>query len=424
MTAGASDAILARMMALHPKVIDLTLERMWRLLAAIGDPQDSLPPVVHIAGTNGKGSTQAMIRAGLEAAGKAVHAYTSPHLARFHERIRLAGTLIDEAELTALLDECYAANGGQSITYFEITTAAALLGFARTPADYTLLEVGLGGRLDATNVVARPALTIITPVSIDHQQYLGETLAEIAGEKAGILKRGVPCVVGPQEEAGLEAIERAADRLGVPLLACGQHWHVGSEGGRLVYQDERGLLDLPLPNLLGGHQIVNAGAALAALRHLGADDAACEAAVTQAYWPGRMQRLTQGPLVEIAGDADLWLDGGHNPAAGQALAAYFAAGPTRPTYLICGMLNTKDIAGYLRPLAPYVTQLQAVSIPGEANTLPASRTASIARSIGMAAEEAGDVATALRAIVTRDPRARVLISGSLYLAGNVLRENS
>lgn len=424
MTAPTSDAILARMMSLHPKIIDLTLDRMHRLLVALGNPQNDLPPVIHIAGTNGKGSTQAMIRAGLEAMGKTVHAYTSPHLARFHERIRVSGSLIAEEDLTAVLDECYAANGGETITYFEITTCAALLAFARAPADYTLLEVGLGGRLDATNVVDNPALTIITPVSVDHQQYLGETLAEIAGEKAGIIKRHVPCVVGPQEEPGMDVVEAVAARNGAALLAYGQQWHVSSEAGRMVYQDERGLLDLPRPVLPGDHQVMNAGAALAALRHFGADEAACEAAVTKAYWPARMQRLKSGPLVDIAGQAELWLDGGHNPAAGEALAAVLARGPKRPTHLICGMLNTKDIGGYLRPLAAHADTLHAVSIPGEMATLPAADTAAAARAVGMEAFEAENVATALRDIVSKNPTARVLICGSLYLAGGVLRENS
>ncbi|GAB1361933.1 hypothetical protein MASR1M32_11690 [Rhodobacter sp.] len=293
-----SDAILQRMMEFHPKIIDLTLDRVHRLLAALDHPERRLPPVIHIAGTNGKGSTQAMVRAGLEAAGDKVHAYTSPHLARFHERIRLAGELIGETELTALLDECVAANGTDSITFFEITTCAAFLAFSRVPADWTLLEVGLGGRLDATNVVDRPALTVITPVSIDHQQYLGETLLEIAGEKAGIIKRGVPCVVGPQEPDGLAAIEARAARLGAPLWVHGQHWTVAEERGRLIYQDENGLLDLPLPNLPGPHQIQNAGAAIASLRVLKRGDP--EAAVSRAVWPARMQRLRSGPLVTSA----------------------------------------------------------------------------------------------------------------------------
>lgn len=427
MSQPASDIILERMMALHPKLMDLTLDRVWRLLAALGHPERDLPPVIHIAGTNGKGSTQAMIRAGLEGAGKAVHAYTSPHLARFHERIRLAGTLIDEARLSAVLDECYDANKGQPITYFEITTVAALLAFARTPADYTLLEVGLGGRLDATNVIDAPALTVITPVSIDHQQFLGETLGEIAGEKAGILKRGVPCVVGRQQEEGLDVIEARAAGLGAPLLAHGQHWHAWEERGRLVFQDETGLLDLPLPRLIGAHQVDNAGMALAALRHLGFGEDACEAAVTGAEWPARMQRLRSGPLVARAKEAretELWLDGGHNAAAGVALAEALTRLPPRPLHLICGMLNTKDVAGYMRPLAPLAQSLTAVSIPGEAATLPAGVTADAARSVGIEAHEAEDVTTALKTIVAREPGARVLICGSLYLAGNVLRENA
>ncbi len=418
-----SDLILQRMMTLHPKIIDLTLDRVHRLLAALGHPETKLPPVIHIAGTNGKGSTQAMIRAGLEADGQRVHAYTSPHLARFHERIRLAGELISEPALTALLDECMQANGNDPITFFEITTVAALLAFSRTPADTTLLEVGLGGRLDCTNVVEKPLLTIITPVSIDHQQYLGETLPEIAGEKAGIIKRGVPCVVGPQMPEGLAVIEARAERLGAPLLVFGQHWHVWEERGRLIFQDETGLMDLPLPNLPGPHQIQNAGAALAALRHLGHGEAACLAAVTRAEWPARMQRLRHGPLIDAAPEAELWLDGGHNPAGGEAIAATLKAMPKRPTHLICGMLNTKDIGGYLRPLAPHVTGLHAISIPNEPNTLPAEQTRDAALAAGMQAETAGSAAEALTRITAEDPTARVLICGSLYLAGAILREN-
>ncbi|MFP1643650.1 bifunctional folylpolyglutamate synthase/dihydrofolate synthase [Pontitalea aquivivens] len=422
--AQSSDDILARLMALHPKVIDLTLDRVHRLLAALGHPERALPPVIHIAGTNGKGSTQAMIRAGLESMGQRVHAYTSPHLARFHERIRLAGDLISEPALAALLDECEAANAGQPITFFEITTCAAFLAFSRTPGDTTLLEVGLGGRLDATNVIDTPRLTIITPVSIDHQQYLGETLPEIAGEKAGIIKRGVPVIVGPQTPEGLAVIESRAARLGAPVLAHGQHWHVGEDRGRLIYQDETGLLDLPLPNLPGPHQIQNAGAALAALRHLGADETTCEAAVTRAEWPARMQRLRCGPLVAAAPQAELWLDGGHNPAGGEAVAATLARLPTRPTHLVCGMLNTKDIGGYLRPLAARAASLTAVPIPGEAATLPAEATEAAARAAGFAnTAVAVSVLDGVQAIAARDPHARILICGSLYLAGQVLREN-
>jgi dihydrofolate synthase / folylpolyglutamate synthase len=418
-----SDAILERMMTLHPKVIDLTLDRMYHLLGTLGNPEKTIPPVIHIAGTNGKGSTQAMIRAGLEAAGNSVHAYTSPHLARFHERIRVAGALISEHMLAALLDECAAANGADAITFFEITTAAAFLAFARTKADWTLLEVGLGGRLDATNVVENPRLTIITPVSLDHQQYLGDTVTAIAGEKAGIIKRGVPVIVGPQTDEGLAAIEARATRMGAPLRAHGQHWHVSEERNRLIYQDESGLLDLPLPNLPGPHQLQNAGAAIAALRYLGHDQTVCEAAVTGAFWPARMQRLRTGPLAAMAPGIELWLDGGHNPAGGAAVAATLARMPKRPTYLICGMLNTKDVKGYMMPLAPHVTGLHAVSIPGEVNTLPADVTRDAAIAAGMVAVSAQGVAAALQAVKDDAPDARVLICGSLYLAGAILREN-
>ncbi|MEQ9258289.1 MAG: folylpolyglutamate synthase/dihydrofolate synthase family protein [Roseovarius sp.] len=423
MNAPASDVILERMMALHPKIIDLTLDRVWRLLDRLGNPQKALPPVIHIAGTNGKGSTLAMIRAGLEGAGRTVHAYTSPHLARFHERIYLAGSLISEADLTAVLDECYEANGGDSITYFEITTCAALLAMSRVRADYTLLEVGLGGRLDATNVIDTPALTVITPVAMDHEAFLGDTLGKIAFEKAGILKRGVTCVVGPQADEAMEVIEERARVVGAPLLAQGQHWHVTTERGRLIFQDDTGLRDLPLPNLLGAHQYDNAGAALAGLRHLKAGDAALEAAVTQARWPARMQRLTHGPLVDAAGEAELWLDGGHNPAAGEALGRYLATLSERPTHLVCGMMNTKDVRGYMRPLAAHAASLTALSIPGEVNTLPAADTAAAARNVGMEAGIAASAREAVEAIVAQDPRARILICGSLYLAGTVLREN-
>ena len=423
MTAG-SDAILARMMALHPKVIDLTLDRVWALLEKLDNPQHKLPPVIHLAGTNGKGSTQAMIRAGLEQSGASVHAYTSPHLARFHERIRLAGALISEDALTVILDRCYTANGPDPITYFEITTVAGLLAFAETPADFTLLEVGLGGRLDATNVIDTPAITIITPIDLDHQQFLGDTLTAIAGEKAGIIKRGVPCVVGPQHEESMDVIEAIAARLGAPLLAFGQHWHVSVERDRLIFQDDNGLLDLPLPALPGPHQIQNAGAAIAALRYLGRNEDAFEAALTRPYWPARMEHLKSGKLVDMAKPAELWLDGGHNPAAGRALAATLIAQPPRPTHLICGMLNTKDISGYLQPLVEVTESLTAVSIPDEVNTIPAETTAAEALKVGMDAKTAADVRSAIVQIVNKTPNARILICGSLYLAGHVIRENA
>ena len=423
MTRDTSDAILARMMALHPKIIDLTLDRMWRCLSAVGDPHLSVPPVIHVAGTNGKGSTQAMIRAGIEAAGQSAHAYTSPHLARFHERIRVAGEVISEDLLSSFLDEVYAANGGGSITYFEITTVAAFLAFARKKANWTLLEVGLGGRHDATNVIAKPELTIITKIDLDHQQFLGETIPEIAYQKAGIIKQNVPVVVGPQHDAALEVIEKEAMRYSAPVLAYGQHWHVGEENGRLVYQDERGLLDLPPPNLRGPHQFGNAGMAIAALRHLGFDEAACEGAVSKAFWPARMQRLREGALVDRAPRAELWLDGGHNPAAGKALAETLAGLPKRATHLICGMLSTKDVVGYLRPLAEHAETLHAIAIPGEAATLPAEETAAAAREVGLSTHVAKSLDAAMADILESDPEARILICGSLYLAGAVLRQN-
>ena len=423
MTAQGSDLILDRMMALHPKIIDLTLDRVWNLLGALGNPHLDMPPVIHIAGTNGKGSTQAMLRAGIEGAGLKAHAYTSPHLVRFHERIRLAGELISEPHLTEILDECYAANKGANITYFEITTCAALLAFARTPADYTLLEVGLGGRLDATNVPDKPALTVITPVSMDHEGFLGDTLEAIAMEKAGIIKRGVPCIVGPQDDAALEVIEGTANRLGAPLQVYGQHWHVRSEHGRLVFEDETGLLDLPMPILPGAHQVQNAGMVLAGLRQLGIGEASYEPAMTQTDWPARMQRLRSGTLVDLVPQAEVWLDGGHNPAAGHALAAVLDGLPKRPTYLICGMLNTKDITGYMAPLAAHADHLHAVTIPDAPATVPAEDTAAAAVKVGMTASKADNVAQALEQIVQSDPTARILICGSLYLAGAVLRDN-
>jgi dihydrofolate synthase / folylpolyglutamate synthase len=419
-----SDVLLDRMMALHPKIIDLTLDRMDRLLAALDHPEHKVPPVIHAAGTNGKGSTLAMIRAGIEGAGRKAHVYTSPHLARFHERIRLAGDLIDEDLLSQLLDECLAANGPDAITYFEITTCAAFLAFSRIEADLTLLETGLGGRLDATNVVDAPRLTVITPIDIDHQQYLGDTLQEIAFEKAGIMKRGVPCVVGPQADAAMEVIEARAARLGTPLLAHGQHWHVWEERGRLVFQDETGLLDLPMPALLGAHQVQNAGAALAALRALGLDETACEAAMVNATWPARMQRLVSGLLVDLANKvgSDLWLDGGHNPAAASAIVESLSRLPTRPTHLICGMLNSKDVRGFMQPLADVASSLHAVSIPGQAATLSAAQTVAHASAAGLRAQTAETVEAALAAILAEQPGARVLICGSLYLAGIVLQE--
>jgi dihydrofolate synthase/folylpolyglutamate synthase len=358
-----------------------------------------------------------------------VHVYTSPHLARFHERIRLSGRLIDEERLAALLEECEAANGGAPITFFEITTVAAFVAFARDPADWLLLEVGLGGRLDATNVIERPALCAITPVSFDHMEFLGDTIAKIAFEKAGILKPGVPAVIAPQTDEALAVIEARAEAVGAPLIVAGRDFAARAENGRLVFEDEGGLLDLPLPALLGPHQIDNAGTALAALRALGADEAACLAAVTRADWPARLQRLKRGPVADIAQAAgvELWLDGGHNLSAGEAISRHFADLEERapaPLTLVCGMLSNKDYAGFLRCFRGLARGVWAVDIPGAQAGLPGAALAEAARAAGLAAEAAPSVAGAVAAAAAATgPGGRVLICGSLYLAGSVLREN-
>ena len=419
-----SDIILERLMSLHPKIIDLTLDRMMRLLNLLGNPEKIIPPVIHLAGTNGKGSTQAMIRAGLEASGDICHSYTSPHLARFHERIFLAGSIIKEIDLANYLSECEKVNGNTPITYFEITTCAALLAFSEKNADYTLLEVGLGGRLDATNVIDQPKITVITPISIDHQQYLGDTLAEIASEKAGILKRNCFAIIGPQEEEALAVIEARAYEVGATCKIYGQHWHVWEENGRLVFQDENGLLDLPLPKLIGAHQIQNAGIALATLRYLGKENVSFEGAMLNADWPARMQRLKKGPLTSLATDAEIWLDGGHNKAAGYALSEALSRLQSRKLFLIVGMLNTKDVAGYMQPLLSQSKRLYGVSIPGEAATMTAKETVDVAIDVGFEASVSENVESAIKEIIKQDQDARILICGSLYLAGNILQKNS
>ena len=419
-----SDIILERLMSLHPKIIDLTLDRMMRLLNLLGNPEKIIPPVIHLAGTNGKGSTQAMIRAGLEASGDICHSYTSPHLARFHERIFLAGSIIEEIDLANYLSECEKVNGNAPITYFEITTCAALLAFSEKNADYTLLEVGLGGRLDATNVIDQPKITVITPISIDHQQYLGDTLAEIASEKAGILKRNCFAIIGPQEEEALAVIEARAYEVGATCKIYGQHWHVWEENGRLVFQDENGLLDLPLPKLIGAHQIQNAGLALATLRYLGKENVSFEGAMLNADWPARMQRLKKGPLTSLATDAEIWLDGGHNKAAGYALSEALSRLQSRKLFLIVGMLNTKDVAGYMQPLLSQSKRLYGVSIPGEAATMTAKETVDVAIDVGFEASVSENVESAIKEIIKQDQNARILICGSLYLAGNILQKNS
>jgi dihydrofolate synthase/folylpolyglutamate synthase len=430
-----TDAILARLVALHPKRIDLSLERMYRLLAALGDPQAALPPVIHVAGTNGKGSTVAFLRAMLEAAGLGVHVYTSPHLVHFHERFRLAapggGRFVQDHALAEVLAEVEQRNGGEAATVFEVTTAAGLLLFARNPADVLLLEVGLGGRLDATNVVDRPVATVITPVSMDHAEFLGDTVTKIAGEKAGIFKRGVPAVVAPQTDDALAVIERQAARMAAPLFVSGQHWHVMEEAGRLIFQDEDGLLDLPRPRLVGRHQIDNAGTALAALRASpwrGIPGGAIEAGIVGADWPARLQRLSSGTLADLlAGGAELWLDGGHNIDGGRVVAAAMAElHDRRPANLtlIVGMLATKDAAGFLANFSGLARHVHAVPIANQEKALEPEAIVAAAHKVGLSASAAPDVGHVLKTMRAEGgTAARILITGSLYLAGDVLAEN-
>ena len=429
MFAQPSDAILTRLMTLHPKIIDLSLDRIERLLDRLGRPQDRLPPVVHLAGTNGKGSVAAFMRAALESAGYKVHAYTSPHLVRFHERIRLAGEPIAEPALAAYLERCEEANGGAPITYFEITTAAAFLAFAESPADILLLECGLGGRLDATNLVERPLATVITPVSIDHQHFLGETLREIAGEKAAIQKRGVPSVIGPQPPEAAAVIDAVAARTGTPTFRFGRSFSVEIVPNGLVYS-ARGRLALPRPVLPGAHQIDNAAVAIATLERLkGFTVTELDIAngLLRASWPARIQRLREGPLVGLLPDGwELWLDGGHNAAAGAVLAAHAAAEwGDRPLWLVCGMMNNKQADRFLEPLTPLAAGLRAVAIPGEKNAFSAAELADIATAVGLDAAPADALEAAVESIVAREGGpARILICGSLYLAGAVLSANA
>jgi dihydrofolate synthase / folylpolyglutamate synthase len=430
------DSIVARLTALHPKRIDLSLERMWRILAALGDPQRRLPPTIHVAGTNGKGSTIAFMRAILEASGRRVHVYTSPHLVRFNERFRLGadpeGRLVSDAELADALAECERVNAGAPITVFEITTAAALLLFSRHCADVLLLEVGMGGRLDATNVIDRPLACVITPVSFDHAEHLGDTLGKIAAEKAGIIKPAVPAIVAAQPREALAAIERVAARAKAPVKIAGEDWTATEERGRLVYQDAAGLLDLPAPKLYGRHQFENAGVAIAALRTVGELElapAAFEAGIAKAEWPARMQRLAHGRLLALCPPgSELWLDGGHNADGARAVANALAdleERVSRPLVLVIGMLSTKDCESFLKNFTGLARRVVAVPIPGQEKSFPADAIADAARAVGIPAQSEGDLETALAAIgrFALAPAPRILIAGSLYLAGAVLDAN-
>jgi dihydrofolate synthase/folylpolyglutamate synthase len=431
----AFEPIITRLLALHPKRIDLSLDRIRRLLDRLDHPETKIPPVIHVAGTNGKGSTVAFMRAVLEAAGRSVHVYTSPHLVRFNERFRIGaaggGALVSDEALAQALEECERANAGEPITVFEIETAAAFLLFSRHLADVTLLEVGLGGRLDATNVIEAPLACAITPVSMDHLEFLGDSIQRIAAETAAILKRNVPAAIAPQNAAALAVIEQEARRVRAPLRIAGEHWSVHGEHGRLVYQDDDGLLDLPLPKLGGRHQVDNAGLAIATLRAAGftVPLAAFEAGIAKAEWPARMQRLTQGKLKAlIPPDSELWLDGGHNADGGRAVAA--ALGDIeervpRPLVLIVGMLATKDNAGFLRNFAGLSRHVIVVPVPRQDKSVPAETLVDIARGVGLPAESRNSVEAALAAVARLElmPAPRILITGSLYLAGEVLALN-
>ena len=426
------DAILTRMLALHPQEIDLSLGRVERLLAAMGHPDRRLPPVIHVAGTNGKGSVSAFLRAMLEADGKRVHVYTSPHLVRFNERIRVGGSggsgFVDDDSLVEALLEVERTNAGEPITQFEITTATAMSIFAAAPSDFVILEVGLGGRLDATNVIHDPLATIITPISVDHERFLGDTIAGIAAEKAGIVKYGQPLIVGHQPDEALAVIENIAARKRAPIVIANRDWQAYPEHGRLVFLDSDGLLDLPPPRLVGRHQFNNAGTAIATLRHARMDisSAAIEQGLQSADWPARMQRLTDGRLVTPFADriAEIWLDGGHNPGSSVAIAEVLAdlhERSPRPLDLVVGMTETKNVDGFLRPFAGLVRSLVAVSIDGHAAHAPEDLVAAASK-LGIRAHAANSIDDALLALAD-PPGARVLICGSLFLAGNFLREN-
>jgi len=429
------DAVLSRLLDLHPKKIDLSLGRVERLLEALGRPDLTLPPTIHVAGTNGKGSTLAFLRAMLEASGARVHVYTSPHLLRFNERIRLGaeggGKLVDDAALREALETCERANGRQSITFFEITTAAAFLLFSRTQADWLLLETGLGGRYDATNVISAPKATIVTSISLDHPEFLGETVEKIAMEKAGIFKPGAPAVIGFQRDAARNVLERQARRVGAPVAIAGEDFHIYEESGRLVFEDARGLLDLPAPRLQGRHQHENAAAAVAALRAIDPDfpSKAFEAGLLKAEWPARLQRLSRGRLVDAAPPgSEIWIDGGHNEDGGRVLAeamAEFEERDARPLALVCGAQTTKDVRAMLRHFVGLAREVIAVPVEGEHVCWPPEEIAAAAQAMGVSARPAHSLERAVEMLAsTAFERApRVLIAGSLYLAASALALN-
>ena len=421
---GRSAPVIERLHRLHPKLIDLSLDRLLVLLARLGDPQKHLPPVLHVAGTNGKGSTCAFLRAIAEAAGQRAHVFTSPHLVHFHERIRLAGELVGEDALADALEEVERVNAGAAISVFEVITATAFLLFSRVPADVLVLEVGLGGRFDATNVVDRPAATAITSLSMDHMDFLGDTLAAIAGEKGGIIKRGVPCATAAHPAEARLVLERMATERGAPLLECGRDWTCERTAEGLLYRDAGGALRLPPPGLTGPHQAENAGIAIAALRAWNpawlTDDAIARG-VARAEWPARMQRLTGRLAAALPSGWELWLDGGHNAGAGIVIAGHLAGWRDRPLHLLVGMKKGKASDAFLRPLMPCADTVWAVAEPGQHLAMTIDE---IVAASGGVARPGGTVAEALAALPKDGPPARVLVCGSLYLAGEVLKRDA
>jgi len=418
------EGIVARLHALHPRLIDLSLDRLLILLGKLGNPQHRLPPVIHVAGTNGKGSTCAFVRAMAEAAGQRVHAYTSPHLVRFNERIRIAGNLVSDAALVAALEQVEQVNGGAPITVFEVITAVAFHLFAATPADLCVLEVGLGGRGDATNVIDRPVACAITSISLDHRELLGDTLGVIAGEKAGIMKGGVPVAIGAQPAEAAAVLLAEAARVGAPARLRGRDWHVSPTPRGFRYEDANGLsANLPAPSLPGAFQLDNAGIAITALDASGVafPDAAIPAGLSSAVWPARLQRL-HGRLASVLPPGwELWLDGGHNPGAGVVLAEHLRGWADRPVHLLVGMKQSKDSEQFLRPLLPLATTLWAVAEEHQHDARPVE--AIVAASNGVA-RPGPHVADALRAVAHEPGPGRVLICGSLYLAGEVLQQDA
>lgn len=430
------DKVLERLTGLHPKVIDLSLDRIDRLMEALGRPERKLPPVIHVAGTNGKGSTVATLRSFFEAAGLRAHVYTSPHLVRFAERIRIAGQLWDDAKLIQLLEEVEAVNNCQPITFFEITTAAAFLAFSREPADVCILETGLGGRLDATNLVERPALTILTPIAMDHQQFLGGRIETIAAEKVAIMKHGVACIVAKQDRKVNKVVEARSLQYGVPLMKEGEDFFVRAlPAGGLLYKGKTVEWSLPAPNLPGAFQTRNAGLALAAMERLTRLDApppfpnfpvpALALGMKTVDWPARLQHLTRGPLVDMLPEGwELWLDGGHNPHAAEAIARHCRVWRDKPLYGVFGILANKDVDGYMKQLGSHFKALRSIAIPGEPNTLSAEDSAAkAAANFVFDAKPVGGIETGIRELVAQPGPGRILICGSLYLAGAVLREN-